>query len=228
LHHKLNFNSMISHTEENYLKAIFKLSENDNSAVSTNAISKEMTTSAASVTDMLKRLAEKNLINYEKYKGVTLTKNGNLLATRLIRRHRLWEVFLLQHLDFSWDEVHDIAEQLEHIQSDELIERLDKFLDFPKFDPHGDPIPDADGNFTYRKRILLSNLKKNEKGIIVGVNDHSTAFLQYLDQHKLNLGANLTVLEHFDYDGSKKVKLNAQTEHILSSKVCQNLFMQKS
>lgn len=219
---------MISHTEENYLKAIFKLSEKDNKSASTNAISKEMNTSAASVTDMLKRLADKSLINYEKYKGVTLTKKGNTLATNLIRRHRLWEVFLLEQLDFSWDEVHDIAEQLEHIKSDQLIERLDRFLEHPKFDPHGDPIPDADGNFTYRKQVLLSNLNEKEKGIIVGVNEHSSSFLQYLDRQNLNLGATINVLEHFDYDSSKRIQLNGQTEHILSSKVCQNLFIQKS
>ena len=219
---------MLSHTEENYLKAIFKLSEQEDKPASTNAISREMNTSAASVTDMLKRLADKNLINYEKYKGVTLTEDGNSLATNLIRRHRLWEVFLLEQLDFSWDEVHEIAEQLEHIKSDELIERLDKFLEYPKFDPHGDPIPDADGNFTYRKQVLLSNLSENEKGIIVGVNEHSSSFLQYLDRQNLNLGASISVLEHFDYDSSKRIKLNGQTEHILSSKVCQNLFIQKS
>lgn len=219
---------MISYTEENYLKAIFKLSEKDNKSASTNAISKEMNTSAASVTDMLKRLADKNLINYEKYKGVTLTKKGNTLATNLIRRHRLWEVFLLEQLDFSWDEVHDIAEQLEHIKSDELIERLDRFLEHPKFDPHGDPIPDADGNFTYRKQVLLSSLNEKEKGIIVGVNEHSSSFLQYLDRHNLNLGASINVMEHFDYDSSKRIQLNGETEHILSSKVCQNLFIQKS
>jgi len=228
LHYKINFQNMISHTEENYLKAIFKISEKDNSLASTNAISKEMNTSAASVTDMLKRLSEKNLINYEKYKGVTLTKKGNTLATNLIRRHRLWEVFLLEQLDFSWDEVHDIAEQLEHIKSDQLIERLDSFLKHPKFDPHGDPIPDADGNFTYRKQVLLSNLNENEAGVVVGVNEHSSSFLQYLDRQKLNLGATIKVLEHFDYDSSKRVKLNGKSEHILSTKVCQNLFIQKS
>jgi len=219
---------MISHTEENYLKAIFKLSEKDNTSASTNAISKQMSTSAASVTDMLKRLAEKNLINYEKYKGVTLTKKGNTLATNLVRRHRLWEVFLMEQLNFSWDEVHDMAEQLEHIKSDELIERLDRFLKHPKFDPHGDPIPDAEGNFTFRKQILLSDLKEKEKGVIVGVNEHSSSFLQYLDKHNLNLGAKLIVLEHFDYDSSKKINLNERTEYILSSKVCQNLFIQKA
>ncbi len=219
---------MVSHTEENYLKAIFKLSEKDKISASTNAISKEMNTSAASVTDMLKRLAEKDLINYEKYKGVTLTKKGNTLATNLIRCHRLWEVFLLEKLDFSWDEVHDIAEQLEHIKSDKLTERLDRFLEYPKFDPHGDPIPDAEGNFTYRKQVLLNDLKENEKGIVVGVNEHSSSFLQYLDRHHLNLGAQIKVLEHFDYDSSKKINLNDQADLILSSKVCQNLFIQKS
>ena len=228
MHYKINFAYMISHTEENYLKAIFKLSEKDNTSASTNAISKEMSTSAASVTDMLKRLADKDLINYEKYKGVTLTKKGNTLATNLVRRHRLWEVFLLKQLDFSWDEVHDMAEQLEHIKSDELIERLDRFLKHPKFDPHGDPIPDAEGNFTFRKQILLSDLKEKEKGVIVGVNEHSSSFLQYLDKHNLNLGAKLIVLEHFDYDSSKKINLNERTEYILSSKVCQNLFIQKA
>ena len=177
---------------------------------------------------MLKRLSEKDLINYEKYKGVTLTKQGNTLATNLVRCHRLWEVFLLEKLDFSWDEVHEIAEQLEHIKSDELTERLDRFLEYPKFDPHGDPIPDADGNFTYRKQVLLNDLRENEKGIIVGVNDHSPSFLQYLDRHSLNLGATIKVLEHFDYDGSKKVKLNEQSDLILSLKVCQNLYIQKS
>ncbi len=228
MHYKFNHSNMVSPTEENYLKAIFKLSEKDNTPASTNGISKEMNTSAASVTDMLKRLAEKNLINYEKYKGVTLTKEGNTLATNLVRCHRLWEVFLLEQLDFSWDEVHDIAEQLEHIKSDELIERLDRFLEYPKFDPHGDPIPDADGNFTYRKQVLLSELKENEKGIIVGVNEHTPSFLQYLDKHELILGATVAVLEHFEYDSSKKINLNGQTDHILSSKVCKNLFIQKS
>jgi DtxR family transcriptional regulator, Mn-dependent transcriptional regulator len=215
---------MISHTEENYLKAIFKLSEGDNTSASTNAISKEMSTSAASVTDMLKRLADKNLINYEKYKGVTLTKEGNKIATNLVRRHRLWEVFLLEQLDFSWDEVHDMAEQLEHIKSDELIERLDKFLEYPKFDPHGDPIPDAEGNFTYRKQILLSEFKEKEKGILVGVNEHSSSFLQYLDKHSLNIGATITVIEHFDFDRSIKIKINDKQFNI-SENVAKNLYL---
>ena len=146
---------MPSNTIENYLKAIYKISEKEQKTVSTSAISNEMNTTSASVTDMLKRLSYKELINYKKYRGVTLTKEGNRIATNLIRKHRLWEVFLLKHLNFRWHEVHDIAEELEHIDSDDLIERLDGFLGHPKFDPHGDPIPNKDGKITLRSQIPL-------------------------------------------------------------------------
>ena len=217
---------MISQTEENYLKAIFKISEKANKAASTNAIARELSTSAASVTDMLKRLADKSLIHYEKYKGVTLTIEGQQIATNLIRKHRLWETFLVEKLGFSWDEVHDMAEQLEHIQSKPLVQRLDDFLGQPKFDPHGDPIPDADGNFTFRKQVLLSQLEVGTTGVVVGVQDHTSAFLKYLDQLGLGLGAELKVLEQFTYDNSIKIYLHKIGEQILSQKVCQNLFIQ--
>ncbi|HMN88985.1 MAG TPA: metal-dependent transcriptional regulator [Saprospiraceae bacterium] len=218
----------ISHTEENYLKAIFKIAEREGKLANTNAIAAEMSTSAASVTDMLKRLSEKALIHYEKYKGVMLTADGDRIARHLIRKHRLWEVFLVEKLHFSWDEVHDIAEQLEHIQAVELVERLDKFLGFPKFDPHGDPIPDAAGNFTFRKQAPLFELVPGDKGVVVGVQDHSVAFLQYLDRLQLVLGAKVQLLERFEYDESVKIILNEQQEQILSKKVAQNLFIQKS
>ena len=218
----------ISHTEENYLKAIFKLSEKEGKAANTNAIAAEMNTSAASVTDMIQRLSKKELINYERYKGVTLTDAGHQIATHLVRKHRLWEVFLVEKLRFSWDEVHDIAEQLEHIKSPGLVERLDEFLGFPQFDPHGDPIPDADGNFAFRKQVLLAELGLHEKGVVVGVKDHSPAFLQYLDHMKMTLGARVEALEYFEYDESMKIRLNRQQELTLSKKVCQNLFIQKN
>lgn len=217
----------ISYTEENYLKAIFKISEREDGPASTNAISSEMQTSAASVTDMVKRLSDKTLIHYERYRGVTLTKGGKKVATHLIRKHRLWEVFLVDKLQFSWDEVHEIAEQLEHIKSESLVERLDEYLGFPKFDPHGDPIPDAKGNFTLRKQVLLSELAPREKGVVVGVHDHTTAFLQYLDRMELVLGTSVTLLEYFDYDESMRVLINEGREQVLSKKVCQNLFIQK-
>lgn len=215
----------ISQTEENYLKAIFSVSESKGKAASTNEISKEIQISAASVTDMFKRLSEKGLINYKKHKGVKLTKKGNQHATKLVRKHRLWEVFLVEKLNFDWGEVHDIAEELEHINSDELINRLDKYLNFPKFDPHGDPIPDADGIFEIRSQILLTELKLNTRGIVVGVQEHSTKFLEYLDRMNLGLGSSLTILERFDFDQSMRVKIDKK-EHTLSAKVAQNIFLQ--
>lgn len=217
----------ISQTEENYLKIIFSLSEKSEKPVSTNAISNGIKTSAASVTDMLKRLSEKELIHYEKYKGVTLTESGDLIARLLVRKHRLWETFLVEKLDFNWDEVHEIAEQLEHIRSKDLVERLDAFLGHPKFDPHGDPIPDAQGNFAFREQVLLSELLDQESGVVVGVKDHSTAFLQYLDQLQLILGARVKVIERFDYDESVKILLNGTKEQVLSKKVCQNLYIKQ-
>ena len=213
-----------SYTEENYLKAIFKLFEQFEKPVSTNAIAAEMATSAASVSDMLKKLRDKELINYEKYKGVTLTVAGNAIATRLIRRHRLWEVFLVDKLDFSWDEIHDIAEELEHINSLKLTNQLDAFLGFPKFDPHGDPIPDEDGNFTTRKQTLLSEAIVT-KGVIVGVNEHSTAFLQHLDRLKLILGTTVEIIEKFEYDGSLTIRINEIMEQTISGKMAQNIFV---
>jgi len=214
----------ISQTEENYLKAIFKICEREDSA-STNAISNEMQTSAASVSDMLKRLAKKELIHYEKWRGVTLLEKGNTIATNLIRKHRLWEVFLVKKLKFSWDEVHEIAEQLEHIKSEELVKRLDDFLDHPKFDPHGDPIPDKDGVFASRKQLPLSDLEIGDEGLVVGVQEHSSAFLQYLDRVNLILGAKVKLLERFEYDESVRILVNEEQEQVLSNKVSQNVFL---
>ena len=186
---------LLSQAEENYLKAIFKICESEDKPASTNAIANELSMTPAAVSDMLKRLATKELVHYKRHRGVTLTKDGRQLATTLIRKHRLWEVFLFDILNFSWDEVHEIAEQLEHIQSDQLINRLDKFLGQPKFDPHGDPIPDADGKFAKRKQLQLLALEVGEVGIVVGVLEHSTAFLQYLDKMHLGLGVKVEVLE---------------------------------
>ena len=218
----------ISHTEENYLKAIFKISERDGKPASTNAISTEMETTAASVTDMVKRLSDKTLIHYERYRGVTLTGQGEQIATHLIRKHRLWEVLLVEKLGFAWDEVHELAEQLEHVQGNGLVDRLDEFLGHPKFDPHGDPIPDAEGRWAFRQQVLLSTLKVGDKGVVTGVDDHSTAFLQYLDKMNLALGAQLELLERFPYDQSLRVRTENGQEIILSEKVGQNLYVKIS
>ena len=213
-----------SPTEENYLKAIYKLFERQEKSVSTNSIASEMATSAASVSDMLKKLKDKELINYEKYRGVTLTDSGNEIATKLIRRHRLWEVFLVEKLDFSWDEIHEIAEELEHINSAKLTNSLEAFLGYPKFDPHGDPIPDKDGNFTIRKQVLLSE-STEQKGVIVGVNEHSAAFLRQLERLRLVLGTTVEILEKFEFDGSIQIKINDKTTQTISGKMAQNIFI---
>lgn len=220
----------LSQSEENYLKAIFKISESEGGPASTNAIASELDTSAAAVSDMVKRLSakERDLLHYKRHRGVTLTTTGQRLATGLVRKHRLWEVFLYKVLDFSWDEVHDIAEQLEHIQSQELVERLDRFLGHPKYDPHGDPIPDADGNFAKRKQIPLSELRAGEQAVVVGVLEHSAAFLQYLDKMELGLGVGLEMLEVFEFDGSARMQLERGKELTISGKVSENLLVQKN
>jgi DtxR family Mn-dependent transcriptional regulator len=216
---------MISQTEENYLKAIYKINEREGKSANTNAISAAMNTTAASVTDMLKRLAEKEFINYEKYKGVTLTTEGANAATALVRKHRIWEVFLCDKLGYSWDECHDLAEQLEHIKSVDLIERLDAFLGKPKFDPHGDPIPDRNGNYATRQQILLAEMPIGQKGVMVGVQEHSTAFLQHLDRVGLVLAAKVEILEVFEFDKSVKIRLNESIELLISNKVSENVFV---
>jgi len=216
----------ISATEENYLKAIFKLSGKDEQSVSTNAIALSMSTAPASVTDMLKRLTEKGYIIYAKYKGAKLSQKGKDTAIQLIRKHRLWETFMVEKLNFSWDEVHVVAEQLEHIQSTKLIDELDAFLGFPKVDPHGDPIPDKHGNYEPIKHIFLTELSPNVPGVIVGVKEHSTLFLQYLEKVNLVLGTTVEVLSVFEYDQSLLIKINQEAEQVITQKVAQNLYIQ--
>jgi DtxR family Mn-dependent transcriptional regulator len=219
---------MLSPTEENYLKAIFKVNEREKSSVSTNALAKQLNTTAASVSDMLKKLAAKSMISYEKYYGVTLTQEGNRIATALIRRHRLWEVFLVDKLRFSWHQIHDIAEELEHINSDELILRLDAYLNYPKYDPHGDPIPNADGKFTLRSQTPLSELSINQSGILVGVKEHSTAFLQYLDEHRIKLGTKIKIVACYDFDRAMKIEIDEDNLATFSESVCNSLFIRKT
>lgn len=217
---------LLSITEENYLKAIYKLSLHGENA-STNDIAMAVNTKAASVTDMLKKLSEKNLISYEKYKGVFLTQEGDILAKKLVRKHRLWEVFLVDKLGFKWDQVHEIAEQLEHIQSSELIQKLDTFLEYPKFDPHGDPIPDEKGNMKIASNQLLSDAKIKQKLIIVGVKDTEATFLKFLDSIKISLGTELIIKEKINFDHSLLIELNNQQLHSLSHRIAANLFVKE-
>lgn len=222
---KYLFIGMNTLTEENYLKCIYKLSIAIPDGITTSAIADEMKTKSATVTDMLKKLSDKNLIDYEKYYGVKMTEKGKKVALRIVRKHRLWEVFLVKALNFKWDEVHIIAEQLEHIQSDELISRLDKFLDFPKTDPHGDPIPDQNGKLFSTHHVSLSQLMEKSSGEISGVNEHSPSFLQYLEKNGLNLGNNIHVIEKHEFDKSIDIKINRKKNLHISHDVAKNIMV---
>lgn len=218
---------MESQSEENYLKAIYKLLELTDGEVSTNAIAHKMNTKAASVTDMLKKLAEKKLINYKKYQGVTLSKKGEKIAVNIIRKHRLWEVFLVDKLKFKWDEIHDIAEQLEHIKSEKLIEKIDAFLNYPKYDPHGDPIPDISGKFLEQKSHLLSTANVEEQYIVTGVVDHTSVFLKYIEQLGILLGTKLKIEGVTEYDQSLKIILSPAKMVHISHEVAKNILVIK-
>ena len=217
---------MFTLSEENYLKAICHLEIISNEEISTNSIAKKLNTKASSVTDMIQKLSDKKVVTYKKYKGVTLTSLGKKIAVDIIRKHRLWEVFLVEKLNFSWDEVHDVAEQLEHIKSPKLINELDAFLGFPKKDPHGDSIPDREGNIDTIEKNLLSTLQKNETGICVGVNDSSSEFLQFLDKQGISLGQQIKVIEKEPFDDSLSIKINNR-ELSISNKISNNLYIQK-
>ena len=211
--------------EENYLKAIYKLAEDEpGQEVSTNRIAAALATRAASVTDMLRRLAEKGLLDYEKYRGVRLTAEGRRVALLTVRKHRLWEVFLVKQLGFSWDEVHEVAEELEHVQSPLLLQRLDAFLGFPAFDPHGDPIPAADGAVRRPAHRLLADLTVGERGTLVAVKNTSAPFLQYLDKVGLPLGATLCVLDRAAFDSSLELRIDEERTVLISAEVGRNLF----
>lgn len=212
-------------SEENYLKTIYHLTNAvDSDVCSTNAIAEKIETKASSVTDMLKKLAEKDLIHYKKYQGVSLTEKGKLAAKMIVRKHRLWEVFLVEKLDFSWDEVHDIAEQLEHIKSEKLINKLDDFLGNPTEDPHGDPIPDSEGRIIKVEKQLLSELTEKNIGICVGVKDTSSEFLKYLDKQEIALGSKIEFISKESFDQSLKIKVNGK-DLIISNKIASNLFV---
>jgi len=214
-----------SYTEENYIKAIYKLSASGKQEVNTNAIADCLDTKAASVTDMLRKLSAKHLVHYVKYKGVSLTEEGKSVALQIIRKHRLWEVFLVEKLRFNWDEVHDVAEDLEHIQSDLLVKRLDEFLGYPRFDPHGDPIPTETGELDVKKQRLLAEMEINEAGVVAGVNDSQPLFLQYLDKMGIFLGARIKVTDKIAYDNSLEINIENKKSIIISSDVSKNIFL---
>ncbi len=208
---------MLSYTEENYLKAIYHLSSGGSKAVLTNEIADVMKTKAASVTDMIKKLSAKNFISYERYYGVKITKQGKAEALMVIRKHRLWETFLVQKLNFDWDEVHDVAEQLEHIQSPLLIQKLDEYLGFPRTDPHGEPIPDKNGKVHIQEQTPLNELVPGNKGTIMSVKDSDSSLLKYLNKIGAVPGSKIKVINKEEYDQSLEIEINS--ERITISKI---------
>jgi DtxR family Mn-dependent transcriptional regulator len=214
-----------SFTEENYIKAIFKLEDLSHETVSTNEIALRLSMQPATVTDMIKRLADKKIVTYKKYHGVQLTAKGKKIALDIIRKHRLWEVFLVKKLNFKWDQVHDIAEQLEHINSAELIEKLDDFLGNPRFDPHGDAIPDKEGKMRQVNSFPLSTITKKKSYVFCGVTNHEAKFLQYLTTLNLSLGNIIEVEAINDYDASLKIKINKKQHEFLSEQVASSILV---
>jgi DtxR family transcriptional regulator, Mn-dependent transcriptional regulator len=210
--------------EENYIKAIYHLQQTDGN-VTTNELAAELNTKAASVTDMLKKLKAKKLLNYEKYRGFRLSAEGRRIALNVVRKHRLWEYFLVEKLQFGWDEVHEVAEELEHITSKKLIDKLDAFLDYPKFDPHGDPIPDSSGKMAPQKHVNLIDLPLNEVAEIVSVGSQSTELLELLRHKSLGMGTMLEVKKRFLFDHSIEIKIKGQSPFIISQQLAQALFV---
>ena len=205
---------MITLAEENYLKAILTISLNTSDKISTNSIADEIGATAASVSDMLKKLQDKNLVKYKKYKGTKLSKKGIKKAIEILRKHRLWETFLVNKLAFNWGEVHDIAEQLEHIKSEKLVNRLDDFLNHPQFDPHGEPIPSKNGKIPKSNTIQLNEVTKGAKGHVMGVTLDEKTFLNYLTKLNISIGTKIEILEIINFDQSLSIKIENKKTHI--------------
>jgi DtxR family Mn-dependent transcriptional regulator len=216
---------MHSLTEENYLKAVYHLTKKGMDKITPTAMAEEMSINAASVVDMIKKLSGKKLITYDKQQGAKLTDHGNKIAIDIVRKHRLWEVFLLEKFGYSWDVVHDIAEQLEHIKHKDLADRLDKFLGYPKYDPHGDPIPNANGEIPSTANILLSDIEVGKICQVTAVKDTSAVFLQYLEQLGINIGTKIEVFEKIAFDGSMVVQIGKDFKTTVSKKLAESLFV---
>ena len=218
---------MLSYTEENYLKTIFSIIEDNKRTASTNEIADKINTKAPTVTDMLKRLSSKKLIAYKPYQGVQFTEEGQKYAVELVRKHRIWETFLHKKLGFAWNEVHEIAEELEHVKSISLINKLDEYLGFPKHDPHGDPIPDRNGNLEFHQDFTIASLAKNQFGLIVGLKDTSPDFLSFLVKSGLIIGQSVGVKDINDFDNSIDIIVGSINPISISSMVARNIYIKK-
>ena len=215
----------LSLTEENYLKAIYALSGQPEIRIGNNALAVQLALNPASITEMLRKLHQKNLIDYSRSQGASLTPEGLRLALQVVRKHRLWETFLVQKMEFTWDEVHEVAEQLEHVQSEKLLRQLDKLLGFPRYDPHGDPIPDAEGNLPPAEAIPLAEGQPGLKYKLSGVRSHQPSFLQYLDRIGLSIGDELRIEEVREFDQSVQVLLPGKVQTVFSADVAASLLI---
>lgn len=213
-----------STSEENYIKTIYRLQRQD-STVTTNELAGELKTKPASVTDMMKKLKAKKLLHYQPYQGFRLTQEGTRVALGIIRRHRLWEYFLAEKLKFTWDEVHEVAEDLEHVSNKKLIDKLDEFLGFPRADPHGDPIPDANGKIEVVKKICLTELPLNTTATVSNVKDQSSTILELLEHKRISIGTKLEVKKKFEFDGSLEIKSGRQPAFTISRQLAENIFV---
>lgn len=223
---------MATNTVENYLKSIFHLSANQADQpepllVPTTHIAEHLGVKSSTVTDMIRKLEERQLVSYTKYQGVTLTTRGKTMALDIVRKHRLWEVFLVEKLKFKWDEVHDIAEQLEHVQSEALVNRLDDFLGNPTQDPHGDPIPDRDGSIRKLRQQLLATLREGDKATIARVTEDEPSLLHFLEKQGLQLSTAVRVGQIIDFDKSMVLEVADRTVS-LSHKMARHIYVVKS
>jgi len=215
---------MMTLTEENYLKALFHLSL-ENEEVSVLDLSKSLNIKMPTVNSMVKKLSSKELISYEKYKPLTLTQGGKRAAGLIIRKHRLVEMFLVEHLGFGWDEVHEIAEQIEHIKSQRFFDRIDQLLDFPKVDPHGSPIPDINGEVAIQNYKKLEECLEGQQATFMSVGSSQDSFLKLIDKLNLKLGDKIKVLEIQDFDKTMRVFVNNNSEQTLSQLVATNILV---
>lgn len=213
-----------SASEENYIKTIFHLQGEDGN-VSTNELADRIKTKPASVTDMMKKLKNRKLVHYQRYMGFRLTPDGKKVALNIIRRHRLWEYFLAEKLKFKWDEVHEVAEHLEHVSNKKLVDKLDEFLDFPKFDPHGDPIPDSNGKMENSKQVSIAEWPLNKQAVVCQVINQSSELLELLHHKKISLGTKLEVKKKFGYDDSIEIKVQKQKPVTISGQLAKNIFV---
>lgn len=212
-------------SEENYLKAIYRLFQQQESKITPTAIAEALGNNPASVIDMIKKLTDKSLIEYDKRKGVKLTSKGQEAAILVVRKHRLWEVFLLDKLGYGWDQIHDIAEELEHISDDTLADRLEKFLGFPEYDPHGDPIPKSNGKLPKKHAVKLAEAAIGANCRVAAVRDTSADFLRYLERLNINIGTELQLIEKISFDGSLVIRIGGQMETMVSAKFSENILI---